>query len=343
MTRSTLLVRLFLCVLCWGLVPIASSADRVRIVVDGSERSTNAQIVRGIATFVAKPAGIELDVRHSTGPADTLMQLREGSGQQLAVLQADVAEALLGAAARGNLRASQLLAPISVLAPLGEEDIYFLVRSDSPLNFVHEIEGARINLGVLNGSTALTVATLYRLMFNAAIPEKQTSFHSHQNALVKLTEQTVDVVALVAPHPARLLADMKPEARRFVKLLKFDSSRPGADRTLQVYSAKTVPAVAYPNLLGEDVPTLAVKIYLVSHGRNDALQARLANSWCQNLPLLRDQGHPALRGLKLALPKLMSGWHYSLPFESELSACMEGKQVPAESCSQEDRALGLCG
>jgi TRAP-type uncharacterized transport system substrate-binding protein len=347
MTRDTWPLRLqlglLLGMLCWMSIPAASAADRVRIIADGPERGTNAQIVRGIATFVAKPADIEFDVRHSAGSSDTLARLREGSGQQFALLPADVAEALLGAAARGNIEAARRFAPIRVIAPLHEEDIYFMVRSDSPLNFVHEIEHARINLGPLQSSTALTVATLYRLMFGTAIDERRTSFLSHQDALVKLTEQAVDVVALVSPNPARVLVDMKPEARRFVKLLKFDPAHPGAGKALKVYSAKTIPAANYLNLLVEDLPVLAVKVYLVSHGRNDALQMRFADSWCQNLARLRVEGHPALSGLEPGLPPLLSGWSYAQPFERGLRACMEGKRALVESCSQEERALGLCG
>ena len=336
-------LRVLLFVLCWGLLPAASGADRIRITVDGTERSNNAQIVRSIANYVAKPADIEFDIRYSAGPPDALVRLRDGSGQQLAVLPADVGEAYQGAAARGSIEASRLMAPIRVIAPLGEEEIFFIVRSDSPLNFVHEIENARINLGLQYSSSALTAATIYRLLFRAAIPDHQATFHSPQSALVKLTEQTVDVVAVVAPHPARLLTDMKPEARRFVKILKFDPSRPGSDAIMNVYSRKLVPAASYPNLLTEDLPTLAVKIYLVSHGRNDAFQIRFANAWCQNWTQLRDQGTPSLRGLELALPQLVSGWHYSRPFERELNACIEGKRPSADACSQEDRALGLCG
>lgn len=343
MKRQFLLLRLFLGFLCWTLVPAASGADRVRIIVDGAGRGTSAQVVRDIAKFVAKPADIELDVRQSAGPSGTLVRLREGSGQQFAVLQADVAEAFLSAAARGNVEAGQFLAPIRVIAPLHEEEIYFIVRNDSPLNFIHEIADARINLGPLHGGTALTVATLYRLMFESAIPEQKTSFHSPQEALVKLTEQSLDVVVISAPQPARLLADMKPGARRYVKLLKFDPAYSRAREMLKVYSAKTIPAASYPNLLDQDLPALAVKIYLVSHGGNDLLLARFADAWCQNLPRLRAEGNPALSGLELALPPLVSGWRYSQPFERELRACMEGGRAPAESCTQEDRILGLCG
>ena len=335
-------LRFLLGLLCWMSIPAASAADRVRVVVDGSERSTNAQVIRSIATFVAKPADIEFDVRTSAGSPDTLVRLREHNGQQFAVLQADVAEAFLGAAERGNTEAGERFAPIRVIAPLHEEEIYFMVRSDSPLNFIHEIENARINLGPRHRSTALTVATLYRLMFDTAIAERHTSFLSHQDALVKLTEGIVDVVALVSPQPARLLADMKPEARRFVKLLKFDSAHPGASRALKVYSAKTVPAASYLNLLSEDLPALAVKIYLVSYGTDNAQETRFAESWCRHLPRLRAEGHPALSGLELGLPQLVSGWKYSRPFERALRACMEGQRASVESCSQEERALDLC-
>ncbi len=343
MTGDALALRLLLGLLCCMLAPAVWSADRVRLIVAGSERSTNAQVVRDIAKHVAKPADIEFDVRHSPGSADALLRLREGGGLQFAVLQADVAEAFLGAAARGNIEAGQLFAPLRVIAPLHEEEIYFIVRNDSPLNFVHEIENARINVGLLRGDTALTVATLYRLMFNAALPEQQTSFHSHQNALVKLTEQTVDVVAVVAPQPARLLTDMTPEARRFVKLLKFDPKHPGAGEVLKVYSATTVPAANYPNLLDQDLSALAVRTYLVSHGRNDAVQARFASAWCQNLPRLRAEGPPGLRGLELTPQPLAAGWLYSRSFEREVAACIAGKRAPAEPCSQDERVLGLCG
>lgn len=347
MTRRTvplrLPLRLLLGLLCCMSIQAASAADRVRIIADGSGRGTSAQVIRGIASFVAKPADIEFDVRHSAGSSDTFSRLREGSGQQFALLPADVAEAYLGAAGRGNIEAGRRFAPLRVIAPLHEEEIYFMVRSDSPLNFVHEIENARINLGPPKSTTALTVATLYRLMFDTAIDQRYTSFLSYQDALVKLTEQAVDVVALVSPRPARLLTDMKPEARRFVKLLKFDPAHAVAGKALKVYSARTIPAANYLNLLTEDLPALAIKIYLVSHGRNDALQLRFAESWCQNLSRLRLEGPAVLDGLEPGLPQLLSGWNYSRPFERGLRACIEGERASVEFCSQEERALGLCG
>ena len=342
MIRLVFSNRSLFALLCWLLVPVASGADRVRLFVEGNERSHHALIARSIATFIAKPAGIDVEVRYTAGPPATLARLREGSGQQFALLPADVADAYLAAAARGNVDADQLIAPVRVIAPLHDEDIYFMVRSNSPLNYIHEIERARINLGAPGSGSALTVTTLYRHLFNATLPEAQASFHSTQEALVKLTEESVDVVALVSPYPSRLLADMKPEARRFVKLLKFDPKQSGAAKVSGIYSSNIVPAAGYPNLLDSDLTTLSVKTYLASHGKSNLLQSRLASAWCQNLPRMIEQGPLALKDLVVSLPPLVSGWQYARPFQRELMACMEGKRAPPESCSFEDRLLGLC-
>ena len=341
MRRHLPRLSLLLGVLCALQMPLAWGADRVRMIVAGSERGTSAQIARDIAKHVAKPADIEFDLRHSAGSPDTLLRLREGGGLQFAILQADAAEVYLGAAARGNIEAGQLIAPVRFLAPLHAEEIHFIVRSDSPLNFVHEIDKARINLGPPNGGTVLTGTSLYRLMFDTAIPDSQASFLAHPVALVKLTEQALDVVVLVAPQPARLLADMKAEARRFVKLLKLDPTHPGTARVLKTYSATTIPAASYPSLLDEDLPALAIRNYLVSHGRNDALLARFANAWCQHLPQPKAAGNPGPE--EAALPVPVSGWLYARAFERELRACLDGKPATPETCSQVDRALGLCG
>ena len=50
-----------------------------------------------------------------------------------------------------------------------------------------------------------------------------TPLLTNEEALVKLTvDKSLDVVVVVAGQPAKLLVDMKPEARQLIKLLKFD-------------------------------------------------------------------------------------------------------------------------
>lgn len=315
----------------------------------GPERGIQPQIGRDIAKFVARAADIDIEVAPAAGPAESLQRLRDETGTRLALLQSDAAHAYSDAAERGNPEAGQLLVPVRVILPLYEEEIYFIARSDSAYMAVHDIRDARINVGPLKSGTALSATTLYRLLFDAPIPDDKVSFLGHEDALVKLiTDQTVDVVVLVAAQPARLLANMKPEARRFIKLLKFDAAHPSSAAALRIYGAATVRVASYPNLLAEDMPGLAARIYLVAYGHrrgeDDAQLARFARAWCQNLPRLKAEGHPKWREIELALPDLKPGWHYAKPAARELARCTGGvpASLSADTCSQQERVLGLC-
>ena len=147
---------------------------------------------------------------------------------KFALVQSDVYQAFLDQAAAGNASAGTIIRPLRVIMPLYNEEIYFIVRADSPMNFVHEIKDARINTGPVGSGTALTTTTLYRLMFNEPLSESKASLLSNEDALLKLiTDKSVDVVAIVAGQPAKLFTDMKPEVRQFIKMLKFDANHAG--------------------------------------------------------------------------------------------------------------------
>jgi len=244
-----------------------------------------------------------------------------------------------------------MIRPLRVIMPLYNEEIYFIVRQDSPLNYIHEIRNAKINAGELGSGTALTTTTLYRLMFNEPIPKENASLLSNEDALVKLiSDKSLDVVAIIAGQPAKLLFDMKPEARKLIKLLKFDPGQPSSQAALKTYVAATVRASSYPNLLPEDVPALAVKAYLVTYdfslkSTEDSLR-RFARSLCRNFATLQEKGHPKWREVDLALPDLGRGWLYYPASSSELRACMvakvKPKTAPARTCSQQQEVLGLC-
>jgi len=271
-----------------GAVALAAAEFKI---VTASERGTYIQIGRNLAQFIAPQAEITLEALPSVGSAENVRRLRYESGVKLALVQSDVYQAFLDQAASGNAAAKDMIRPLRVIVPLYNEEIYFVVREDSPLNYVHEIRNARINAGELGSGTALTTTTLYRLMYNEPIPQANASLLSNEDALVKLiTDKSVDVVAIIAGQPAKLLVDMKPEARKLIKLLKFDPGQPSSQAALKTYVAATVRADSYPNLLQEDIPALAVKAYLVTYdfslkSTEDSLR-RFARSLCQNFPTL---------------------------------------------------------
>ena len=191
--------------------------------------------------------------------------------------------------------------------PLYNKEIYYIVRADAEWNFVHEIANARINAGEMGSGTALTSATLYRLMFDRDLPVPGTTYVSNEEALVKLiTDKSIDVVTVVAGQPAKLLVDMKPEARQLIKLLKVDPDHPSTQAALKTYFSATVRASSYPSLLTDDLPALAVKAFLVTYdfnrrGAGEHLR-RFAQSLCSNFPALREKGHSKWREVDLMFP-----------------------------------------
>jgi uncharacterized protein len=156
-----------------GAVALAAAEFKI---VTASPRGTYIQVGRDIASLVASQADIELEVLPSAGSAENVRRLRYEPGVKFAIVQSDVYQAFLDQAAGGNVEANKIIRPLRVIMPLYNEEIYFIVRTDSDLNYIHEIKGARINAGELGSGTALTTATLYRLMFSEPIPEANASF-----------------------------------------------------------------------------------------------------------------------------------------------------------------------
>ena len=333
------------------LPPLPAIAAQQFKIVTASPRGTYIQIGRDLASIVAPDANIELDVLPSAGSAENVRRLRYEPGVKFAIVQSDVYQAFLDQAALGNAEAARLIKPLRVIVPLYNEEIYFVVRADSPLRYVHDIGPARINLGELGSGTALTTSTLYRLMFNRPVPESNASFLTNEEALMRLIgDRSVDVVAVIAGQPAKLLVDMKPEAREMIRLLEFEPSHPASRAALKTYFPASVLASSYPNLLTEDLPALAVKAMLVTYdyelrATKESL-ARFARSLCRNFGTLQDTGHPKWKEVGLEMPDLGQGWFYFGATARELSSCAATRAAAearaGHACTQHERILGLC-
>jgi len=334
--------------LCGGAAVAAAEYK----IVTANEKGTYFAIGVDLARFVAPDATIKLEVLPTAGSAANIKHLRYDPGVKFAIVQADVYQAFLDRAAGGNKEASTIIRPLRVILPLYNTEIHYIVRADSPLNHLHDIRDAKINGGILGSGAALITHTLYRMMFNGPIPEANASFLSNEEALVKLIgDKSVDVVVVAAGQPAPLIANMKPEAQKFIKLLKFDPAHPSSRLPLTVYSHSTVNASSYPNLLREDFTTISVGAFLVTYDYN--LEGtvnhltRFARSLCQNFSTLQAQGHPKWREVSLTLPALGPGWTYYAPTTREIRACLgktkpSAPAKPARKCSAEERILGLC-
>ena len=353
MARRSITATVLLCaaLATGGLAPsLVFAQETAYRIVTASERGTYIQIGRDLAKFVAPQAKIDLEVLPSAGSAENIHRLRYEQGVKLALVQSDVYQAFIDRSRAGDETAGALIKPLRVIVPLYNEEVYFITRADSPLNFVHEIRDSKINVGPVGSGTAMTATTLYRQMFQRPAAEDRLSFLSNEDALVKLTsDKSVDVVAVVAGQPAKLLVDMKPEARELIKLLKFDANNPASQAALKTYFQSMVRASNYPNLLTEDTPGVAVKAYLVTYDYNTAHTklrlAQFAKSLCENFGQLQSAGHPKWKEVSMTMPALGQGWSYYPPTSRELSRCAQ-KPVqtakPTKVCTTEQKILGLC-
>ncbi len=320
-------------------------------IVTAPEKDTYYAIGADLAKYVAPAADINLDVVATSGSAANARALRSDPGVRLAVMQADVYKAFADRAAAGNAEAASLIKPLRVILPLYATEAHYIVRADSELNYLHEIKNARINGGLVGSGAALITHTLYRLMFSAAMPEANASFLSNEEALVKLiTDKSVDVVVVASGQPAPLIANMKPEAQKFIKLLKFDPNHPSSKLVQGVYSPATILASSYPNLLTSDFTSVSVGSFLVTYDFSQKEivdhMGKFARSLCQNFATLQTEGHPKWREVDLSLPNLGPGWSYYAPTAREIRACASSAaKLPAKGnkkCSAEEKILGLC-
>lgn len=313
-----------------------AAPPRPRILA-GPDASQQDEIARRINERIARPAGIVLDVVTTAGVPDTVIRLAESAGIQLAIVQDDAPLAYGKAAVRGYVGAATLLSPLRFVAPLHSEAIYFIVRADSPFHSVHDIESARINIGPPGSSGSMTVPLVFQLLFSKSISEQQVSQWPSETALIRLlTDRSVDVVAFVGTAQHKVLVDMKPDARKFVRLLPFDPGHSSAAAALSAYRSAILRASDYPNLLQADIPALSVQISLVAadRGMDDAQWSRLALSWCRAAESSNVSNEERASG--------NSPWPTFEVFARELKACRSSVPIPAVPCSAEDRSLFLC-
>src|SRR5690242_14023502 len=149
-------------------------------ITTGQERGTYIQIGQDLAKYVAEPAGIDLEVLPSKGSAENVQRMRYEPGVKFALVQSDVYQAYLDMASSGNAEAGRIIQPLRLIMTLYDEEIYFVVRSDSPLKTINEIKGKNISVGPIGSGTAQSAETLYRLMFGEPIADANEQHLSNE-------------------------------------------------------------------------------------------------------------------------------------------------------------------
>jgi hypothetical protein len=233
-------------------------------------------------------------------------------------------------------------APLAIVAPLFTEEMYFIVRADSPLQFIHQIEGQRIGIGAARSGSARTAANVYRSMFGKAIVSPAQGSLEGSAAITRLVEGSqLDVVFLCEPQPSATIAALPPDVRSRIKILRLDADHPSSVKALREYlpaslkdtaaassqAPSTEPSLASSvaaSLTSTPTPTLAAMSFLVTEGVPAAWPAdvldRFAQSLCRSLVTLQRDGDPKWRTVKPTL-EIATPWPAAKTSASAWSEC----------------------
>ena len=361
---------------------VAAAGAHAEVIVTGGKTGTYFQIGTNLKEIVS-PA---LEVRDSKGSWANVEDLSQTEGVGLAIVQSDVYAAFVylrdsrDVPSATRQQYGKLLKNLRVFMPLYREEIHFLVRKDSPLEFIHQIRGARIWMDAEKSGTYLTALNIYSKMFNArpividpfinpAVTGDDEGTKTRRSALMVLSDPEyyasfprIDVLVLVGGQPLKLLeANVPPN----LKLLKFDPAHGTSARVLKDYRKADIQKSSYPslNIVDAALPSLAVDSYLITanfaNEERNKFITTLADQFCEKFHDLQSRGHPKWKSLTWKpgspLPKLAVGWQYSARVKDRLSHCQTQAStgqastgqassvgVAPSACKPQDRFAGLC-
>jgi uncharacterized protein len=360
------------------LASLFATAASAEIIVTGGKTGTYYQIGNDLKNIVAPT----LEVRDSKGSWANVEELSHTKGVGLAIVQSDVYAAFVYL--RDNPQVpretrrqyAQLLANLRVFMPLYREEIHFLVRKDSPLEYIHQIRGARMWMDAEKSGTYLTALNIYSKMFNErpkivapflnpTVTGDDEGTKTRRSALMVLSDPDyykdfpkMDVIVLVGGQPLKLLATNIPDN---LKLLKFDPNHATSAKLVQEYRKADIQKASYPllNIADPGQPSLSVDSYLITANFNEPGRRQfvitMADRFCQKFDELQAKGHPKWKALTWKpgspLPALSTGWQYSTRTKDRLNRChasqsqsqsQEAASPTVSGCKPQDRFAGLC-
>jgi TRAP transporter TAXI family solute receptor len=327
-------------------------------ITTGNKKFTYYKIGKSLAEYVAPDAGINL-MPVEGGSIVNVQKMRWQYGVKFAIVQSDVLEYYKGKAKKGDRYATDLISPLRVVLPLYKEEVHLLVRADSEMEYFHDIKGKKIALGSATGGSAMTGIALYNYMFGEDIPSQNAYFSSFDEALRALAiDKTADVWIMVVGQPATKFAQLDAEAKQYLKLLKYDDGNDQEQRILNgPYYQAVINKQSY-KWLDQDVPTIAVKAFLITQKyTNDWTKKRIqkfTKSLCRNFGVLQTKAHPKWKEVKLEFSQLPGGWEYSEDVKKAFQTAdcnlltkptsppPSSTRSDSRSCTMQEKILGLC-
>lgn len=270
-------------------------------VLAGYPGSTTAKLGEELAISLNGWSGIQVRTligRGSQQNVDDLLYLR---GVDLAFLNSDVMT---------NLRVTQpdhpALDHLSYIAKVTESELHLVVRNDSTINDIFDLQGKRVAIGNSTSGTALTARLMLRLLGIRATG----IFMDPHFSLEALKNEELDGVFILGAKPLPILQNLREEDGLRLAAIEF----PFSDGESDVYNAAEFVPTDYPSLVKEKlIPAISVPVVLAAYDKFAPSSSRFKNiesftrAFLDTIPRLQQPPrHPKWRQIDLAAE--ISGW-----------------------------------
>jgi len=314
-------------------------------ITTGNKKFTYYKIGRDLVNLVAPYAGISLQVVEG-GSVDNIKKMRWQNGIKFAIVQSDVLEYYRDLERAGDPYAETLLRPLRVLLPLYNEEVHLLTRADSNINNFRDIRNKRIAFGKEGGGSAMTGLSIYRYMFGEPVMRQNMFFSGADDALKALVDGDVDAWIMVVGQGTERFRNMPPTVKKLIKLVEFDDQdRTEANMLNGPYYKAVIRDDSYP-WIDHDIPTVAVKAFLITQkytrqNTRDKIK-RFTQALCRNFTRLQRRGVAKWKDVELTYNrKLPGGWIYSRDVMNayRTSDCRKMSNWPGEHQRSSDNSV----
>lgn len=305
MKARTFRISLLAALLCVFTITSAASAGEPLRIATGGKNGTYCACAQDMAA-AAKKKGLDVEVINTSGSMENIKLLKSGDAD-IAFVQSDV----LGFLFQKDKDAGR---KFKVLFPLYDEEVHIL--ANDKIKSIKDFEKRRIATGNQKSGSWLTVSTI---VFQEAIPSvKKVTDLSPEEAVIALLSGQVDAMVYVAGKPTPLfekLNKMKKDPKKAKLLDKIHMLPVDDPKLLSAYyhQSKLGPS-DYP-WMKEEVPTLAVKAYVVRYDPNydeydshtaekDPQIAQLIQVVKENIGQWKKTGHEKWKQVNIDAPLL---------------------------------------
>lgn len=254
-------------------VPIAVHAAPVGIA-SGQPSGTNypmaADIARTCSTAQAPITNVSSD-----GSLDNLAKVYGDKNVQYGIVQTDALVYQQGVDPK-------MMDRIQMVFPFFSSEIHLIVRANSPINSLADLQGKKVDEDVEGSGSWVSVQVIKSLTgysWNAVNLQQAAGLQAVQNG-------TVDAMFVNAGRPVGMLANAQG-----VKLVSINNPKLDA---FGLYTKSTIPSGSYP-FQSQSVQTYKTGNVLVTYAFKNQYQKEigaLVTCVMHNLPQLQQTGHP---------------------------------------------------